>query len=236
MNGTKVLLIGCVGGLGSATAGALRERGAQVVGLDRADLDLGLEHKVSKVIRETWQKLGPFDSLVHAAGIFPALPMLETSEDDFRRIMTINAGSAFAAASAFSRLCIDGHRSGNIVMVSSGAARRPRKGLAAYGASKAALESIVRSVALEMGPHGIRCNAVAPGFVDVKSTINPIPESYIDAIARSNLHRRVAKPADVIPAIVWLLTPESGWINGQSIPVDGGDSIGASSEASWTDE
>lgn len=91
---------------------------------------------------------------------------------------------------------------------------------------------MVRGLALETAPLGVRCNAVAPGFVDVASPLNPVPREYVAAVSAASPQGRVARAVDIAPAITWLLSDEAAWITGQSIPVDGGDSIG-SATANW---
>jgi 3-oxoacyl-[acyl-carrier protein] reductase len=166
--------------------------------------------------------------LVHAAGLFPARLALDSDEELFDRVLRVNSGSALAAAVTFSRACRDTGRPGTVVMVSSGAADHARTGTTVYAASKAALNAIVRGLALETAPHRVRVNAVAPGFVDVDSTLNPIPENYRDAVAAANPRGRVATPADIAPTIVWLASDAADWVTGQVVHADGGAGRSAS--------
>ncbi|MCL3816960.1 SDR family NAD(P)-dependent oxidoreductase [Aeromicrobium wangtongii] len=231
--GRSFLVVGSDGGLGTAVTAALRAEGHQVTGLDRPMVDLTERGVVAQHVEALWNAEGPFDGLVHAAGLFPAAVALETSEEMFDRLMAVNARSAMIASATVARLSIADGRPASIVVVSSGAALRPQVGTMAYAASKAALQAIVRGLALETGPSGIRVNAVAPGFFDVGSRINPVPDEYVSALAASAPQRRVATPEDIVPSIMWLLSDASHWMNGQALTVDGGASLGSIDRPTW---
>ncbi|MFT9474641.1 SDR family NAD(P)-dependent oxidoreductase [Streptomyces sp. Mo3] len=228
----RTLLLGADGGIGRAVRDRLEALGSSVTGAGRDDIDLARSGVIAPFVRTAWTDAGGFDALVHCAGLYPAHPALDTGEDVFNRLIAVNTRSALLAGAEFARLCAaDGH-GGAMVFVSSGAARRARPGTTAYAASKAALEAVVRGLALETAPLGVRCNAVAPGFVDVASTLNPVPREYVAAVSAASPQGRVARAVDIAPVITWLLSDEAAWITGQSIPVDGGDSIG-SATANW---
>ncbi|KAA9161603.1 SDR family oxidoreductase [Amycolatopsis acidicola] len=228
----SVLVLGANGGIGSALTARLAQDGHAVTGADLPGLDLA-RHGVAAHIERLWAENGGFDALVHAAGIFPAAPVAESDEEFFDRVMAVNTRSALSAGAQFVRSCRAEKRSGAMVFVSSGAARRARPGTAVYAASKAALDALVRGFALEHGRDGIRCCAVAPGFVDVASEINPVPQSYIDALTRASVRGRVGRPADIAAVIAWLLGEDASWVNGRTIPVDGGDGIGSADAPTW---
>lgn len=95
--------------------------------------------------------------------------------------------------------------------------------------------AVVRGFALEHGRDGIRCCAVAPGFVDVRSAINPVPRSYVDDLRAASLRGRVGRPADIAAVIAWLLSSDADWVNGRTVPVDGGDGIGSRDAPNWLD-
>lgn len=227
------LVMGANGGLGTAVTAALQDEGHRVTGLDRPTVDLTERGVVAQQVETLWNEEGPFDGLVHAAGLFPAAAALETSEELFDQLMAVNARSALIAAATVARLAIAAQRPASIVVVSSGAALRPQLGTVAYAASKAALQAVVRGLALETGPSGIRVNAVAPGFIDVGSNINPVPDEYVSALAASAPQRRVATPEDIVPSIMWLLSDASQWMNGQALTVDGGASLGSIDRPTW---
>lgn len=229
----KYLVLGSNGGIGSEVVASLKRGGCEVTGMDLPDTDLRQPDALARAIRTLWSREGPFDGLVHAAGLYPAVPAVDTSEKLFDDLLAVNARSALVAVSTLATLCIGAGRGASVVVVSSVAAKRPQYGTIAYSASKAALEAIVRGLALEVGPRGIRVNAVAPGFVDVGSTINPIPHEYIAALTAMAPSKRVGTPADIAPAILWLLSEGAHWVNGQTLAVDGGANLGSIDGPAW---
>jgi 3-oxoacyl-[acyl-carrier protein] reductase len=229
----QYLVIGANGGLGRAICSELQSRGSQVVGLDLPHIDLKERGTLGPEIERLWKVSGPFDGLVHAAGLYPAEGALTTTEELFDELLTVNARSALVSGGTLARLSIATGMPASLVFVSSVAAVRPQSGTVAYSASKAALEAIVRGLALETGPFRIRVNAVAPGFIKVDSAMNPIPEKYVTALAESAPQGRVATPEDIVPAVLWLLSDAAQWVNGQVLAVDGGSNLGASSGPNW---
>jgi 3-oxoacyl-[acyl-carrier protein] reductase len=114
---------------------------------------------------------------------------------------------------------------GCVINISSGAALRARPGTAHYCTSKAAVEMLTRAAAIELGSHGIRVNAVSPGFVEVDSAVNPVSETYAAAVSANPLGRR-GQPADIAASVVWLTSDAAAWVTGSILRVDGGASAG----------
>ncbi|MEV4596630.1 SDR family oxidoreductase [Amycolatopsis sp. NPDC049253] len=228
----SVLLLGSRGGLGRAVGARLTADGWTVVGADLPELDLA-RPEVAPAVARLQESHGGFDALVHAAGLYPAAKVSDGDEELFDRVLTVNARSAFAAGAQFVRGCVAGGRPGAMVFVSSGAATRARPGTAVYAASKAALDALVRAFALEHGRDGIRCNAVAPGFIDVGSQVNPVPRSYVEGVEAASVSGRLGRPDEIAAVVAWLLSEDASWVNGRSVPVDGGDGIGSVTAPSW---
>ena len=112
-----------------------------------------------------------------------------------------------------------------VVNISSGAATRARPGAAHYCTSKAALEMATKACAVELAGRGIRVNAVAPGFVEVDSPVNPVTEDYAAAVSVNPIGR-AGRPAEVAAAVVWLAGDEAGFVTGAVLRVDGGATAG----------
>jgi NAD(P)-dependent dehydrogenase (short-subunit alcohol dehydrogenase family) len=204
----------------SAVAEGLRERhGAHVVELpgDLADEDYA-ERLVARA--------GALDVLVNAAGIYPATPLLEMTASIWDRVQDVNVRAALLTTVAFGRAHVAAGTGGAVVNISSGAATRARPGAAHYATSKAALEMVTKACAVELGGHGIRVNAVSPGFVTVDSEANPVTEAYAAAVSVNPLGRR-GQPHEIADAVFWLAGPEAGWITGAILRVDGGSTAGA---------
>ncbi|GAA3591409.1 SDR family NAD(P)-dependent oxidoreductase [Agrococcus terreus] len=177
------------------------------------------------VVAEAWAA-APVDVLVSSAGVYPATPFLELDATTWDLVLDINTRAPVLLAVALARRAIEAGRPASVVSISSGAALRARPGAAPYSTSKAALEAATRAAALELGPHGIRVNAVSPGFVEVGSAVNPVTDEYAAAVGDTPLGRR-GRPDDIARAVVWIAGDEAAWITGEVLRVDGGSSTGA---------
>ncbi|MEU6133124.1 SDR family oxidoreductase [Saccharopolyspora sp. NPDC047091] len=235
---THVLVTGAASGIGRAIAADFAARAdcaVTAVDIDRDGLatapgspvtaDLAEPGAPQQVLEHAWRR-APVDVLVNAAGIYPSLDMLDVDAERWDRVFALNVRAPVLATTAFANLAIAAGRGGAVVNISSGAALRSRPGGGAYASSKAALEMATRAAALEFGPHGIRVNAVSPGFVAVGSECNPVAEDYAAAVSVNPLGRP-GEPADVARAVRWLAGPESSWITGEIVRVDGGSNAGA---------
>ena len=166
------------------------------------------------------------DVLVCAAGVAVEKKALETSLSEWERVMQVNATGVFLCAKAALPL-MRARGGGVMVFVGSieGLAANPAHG--AYAASKAAVHSLARSVARDHGGDGIRCNAVAPGWIrtpfnDGLLSQYPDPEAAAEAVRRMHPLGRVGTPEDVAGAVAWLAGGDSEFVNGQTFSVDGG--------------
>lgn len=198
--------------------GSFGVRAAAIVG-DLADADFPAD-----AVRAAWA-VRPVDALVNAAGIYPAIPFLELTAQSWDRVQHVNVRAPVLATQALARLAIEHGRVPAVVNIASGAARRARPGAAHYSTSKAALVMATQASAVELGALGIRVNAVAPGFIDVASAVNPVTDEYADAVRGSLLPGRGA-PEDIASAVRFLLSDQARWISGVVLSVDGGASAG----------
>lgn len=173
---------------------------------------------------------GPLDVLVNAAGVYPAVPLLDVTAEIWDAVQAINVRAPLLLTVELARRTA-GRTSDpptgcpSVVNISSGAALRARPGAAPYTTSKAAVEMATRAAALELGPLGIRVNAVAPGFIAVDSTLNPLSDEYVSKISENPLGR-VGVPADIARAVRWIASPAAEWITGEVLRVDGGANAG----------
>ncbi|MDA3624695.1 SDR family oxidoreductase [Saccharopolyspora oryzae] len=196
------------------------ELGAQHAVLDLAD-PLGPEEAVGRC----WDASGPVDVLVNAAGIYPSVDMIELRAAEWDRIFSLNTRAPVLATAELARRAVAAGRGASVVNISSGAALRSRPGGGPYASSKAALEMATRAAALEFGAHGIRVNAVSPGFVAVDSTCNPVAPEYA-ALVNANPLGRPGTPEDIARAVRWISSPEAAWVTGEVLRIDGGSSTG----------
>lgn len=241
MNRTHVVVTGAGNGIGAGIARAFLSSGclvsavdiredlldkqfAETAGVHRFIADLALE--ADSIIDRIWAHSGPVDVLVNAAGIYPAVQVLDIDTAAWDRVLNVNTRAPMLTTIAFAQHAIKAGRRGSVINITSGAAVRSRPGGALYATSKAALDMATRAAALELGPHGIRVNAVSPGFVTVDSDVNPVTSEYAAALSKNPLGRP-GTPQDIAEAVTWLASDAADWITGATLRVDGGSGTGA---------
>ncbi|MDB5904659.1 MAG: 3-oxoacyl-ACP reductase [Betaproteobacteria bacterium] len=183
--------------------------------LDAADSDA-----VGSFVRRVCRAFGGVDVLVNNAGVLLEGLLTTTPLREVERMMRINLVSAIALAQACAKAMMRSG-AGNIVNVSSVVSIRGVSGVAAYSASKAALDGLTRSLARELGRKGIRVNSVQPGYLDTELTAS-MTEQKLEQVVRRTPLGRLGTPADVAGLISFLLSDEARFITGQTITVDGG--------------
>ncbi|MCR9126885.1 MAG: SDR family oxidoreductase [Rhodobacteraceae bacterium] len=235
--GKTALITGAARGIGLATARILARRGWRVAMLDRdADelavavretegahaviCDVSDPEAVAAMAAELQAGFGTLDALVNNAGVADFGPIAETSFDRWRRVMATNLDGVFLVSQA----CLPFMASpgGAIVNVASISGLRASTLRVAYGTSKAAVAHLTQQQAVELGERGIRANAVAPGPVNTKLALavhSPeIRQAYHDTIPLN----RYGSEVEIAEAIVFLCSPEAGYITGQVLAADGG--------------
>ena len=233
--GKRALVTGAGKGIGREIALLLAGSGATVVAVSRTEDDLAsLRREIDceaivadladvKEARAAAQRAGPVDLLVNNAGISIPQPFLETTVEAFDRTIAVNLRAALVIAQVVAASMIERGRGGAIVNMSSQASMVGLADHAAYCASKGALDQLTRVMALELGPHRIRVNAVNPTV-----TLTPMGQMAWGDPAKSDPMkakiplRRFAAPIDVAQAVAFLLSDEAAMIHGVTLPVDGG--------------
>lgn len=198
-------------------AESLCEDGAEAVAVAADVTDAG---QVKAMVEQVQGSLGPVTVLVNNAGITRDGLLVRLSDDDLDEVLSVNLRGAFLASRAVARGMMKA-KGGSIINVSSVIGRRGNAGQSNYAAAKAGLIGMTKSLARELGPRGVRVNAVAPGYVETDMTAQ-LPENMKEEILKNTPLGRLATPEDVASAIVFLASPASSYITGAVIAIDGG--------------
>jgi NAD(P)-dependent dehydrogenase (short-subunit alcohol dehydrogenase family) len=223
--GARVAIAGRTKETLTRSAAAIEEECGQPVLTIPADVAEAAD--CERLIATTVDRLGAVDILVNNAAMFAVLPLIEVDAAEAARFFAVNAIGPLNASRAFARWAIDHERGGAIVNVSSIAAGRPAPGLALYSASKAALDSLTRSMAVEWAGKGLRVNAVAPGHVVTEGVLEDLRTGRLDkktVLARIPAGR-IADGDDIAGAVVFLCSDRARHIVGQVLTVDGGEAF-----------
>ena len=240
LDGKRALVTGAGRGIGAAFAVALADAGANVTLVARTASDIEtlandirakggkaraatLDVNDIEAVRAFIAREAPFEILLNNAGTNRPAPFVDVKVEDFDVVMNLNVRSAFFVAQAVARKMIETKTRGSIIHMSSqmGHVGGPRRSV--YCASKAAIEGLNKTMAIELGPHGIRVNALAPTFIETPMTRpfladDAFRQSVVDKIKLG----RVGQVEDLMGAVVFLASDASALMTGSSLVVDGG--------------
>lgn len=172
------------------------------------------------LVNKVYEDFGALDVLINNAGITKDNLLLRITEEDFDEVIEVNLKSVFNLTKAVIRPMMK-QRSGSIINMSSVVGVKGNAGQANYAASKAGILGFTKSVALELGSRNIRCNAIAPGFIETEMTAK-LDEKTVDEWRNAIPLKRGGLPEDVANACVFLASELSSYITGQTLHVDGG--------------
>ena len=242
LKGKNALVTGASKGIGRAIAMKFAEEGAQVAFTYLSSVEQGkaLEAELSskgvrakgyrsdasdfsqaeKLITDVIADFGSIDILINNAGITLDNLLLRMNEDAWDKVMNVNLKSCFNTVKAVTKPMMK-QKGGSIINMTSIVGIKGNAGQANYAASKAGIIGFTKSVALELGSRGIRCNAIAPGFIETEMT-DKLDEKTIQLWRDAIPLKRGGTPNDVADACVFLGCDMSSYITGQVIQVDGG--------------
>lgn len=229
-----VVVTGAAGGIGSATCAEFVARGAVVIGADRSlpgepvdsvdyrTLDVTDVAAVRALADDVVSTHGAIDVWVNNAGYLSRSSALELEEEDWRRTIDVNLMATFFGAQAAARHMVT-RGSGSIVNLTSYAGVKARPNCADYASSKAGVAHLTECLAVEWGPHGIRVNAIAPGYIDtpMSAWMHEDAAGMEWFSARSPMGR-LGQPEEVAKAIAYLSSDDSSYVTGHVMLVDGG--------------
>ena len=198
---------------------ALTRRFPEAVATTQADVSQAGEPQ--RAVALALARLGRLDILVNNAGVFRRKPLVETTDEDLTELLAVNLrGTLACVREALPHLAA---AKGCIINISSEAGVYARPGLVAYGATKAAVNHATRSLAAELGPMGIRVNAVAPGLTRTDMTAAIFGDAERLRYFTSNTALgRVGEPADIARVVLFLASDDAAWVTGQRISATGG--------------
>jgi len=251
LEGKSALITGAARGIGLAFAKAYVAEGAQVaiadINIDRArsaaaeigeaaiavEMDVTLQGSIDQAVTETITAFGQIDILINNAAVFSAAPIIETSREDFARVVDINVAGTFFTLQAVARHMINDGIRGKIINMASQAGRRGEALVAVYCASKAAVISLTQSAGLNLIEHGINVNAIAPGVVDGEhwdgvdaffaKYEGKAPGQKKKEVGAAVPFGRMATAEDLTGMAVFLASTDANYIVAQTYNVDGGN-------------
>ncbi|MCK4738993.1 MAG: 3-oxoacyl-[acyl-carrier-protein] reductase [Deltaproteobacteria bacterium] len=238
----KVALVtGAAQGIGKEVALLLANEGANLaiidVNLDSANetvkeiealgrkaialkVDVRSSDEATSMVKDTVEALGSLDILVNNAGITRDKLLLRMSDEDWDMVMDVNLKGAFNCLRAAVKV-MSKARSGNIINIASIVGLMGNAGQANYSASKAGLIGLTKTTAREFAARGIRCNAVAPGFIDTAMT-QAMPDNAREALISQIPSKRLGTSEDVAKGVLFLASEDSSYITGQVLSINGG--------------
>jgi len=242
--GKVAVVTGASKGIGAAIAKALAVEGAAVVvnyassraGADKVvveitanggkavavQADVAKKPDIERLFAETKKAFGALDILVNNAGIYEFLPLEKITEDHFHKQFNVNVlGQILATQEAVKHF---GSTGGSIINISSVASTSAPAGGSVYSATKAAVDAVTKSLAKELGPRKIRLNTINPGMVETEGlhSAGMVESDFRKQIEAQTPLGRIGQPDDIAPAVVFLASPDAGWITGQSLYLTGG--------------
>lgn len=248
--GKTAIVTGGAAGIGAAIAYRLAEAGAKIIIADKdgqmagktageltgygykslsITCDVSNEPEVTAMINSAVSKMGGVDILVNNAGIFPNIPTLEMTGEEFDRVMAVNLKGALLCSREASRRMIQQNRGGCIINIASIAGLHPStRGFAAYDSSKGGMLALTRSLALELGEHGIRVNAIAPGgiitggFTSQASSLRGKEYNTLKQFMLRAPLGRMGRPDEIACVALFLASELASYITGSVITADGG--------------
>lgn len=204
-------------------AGEVRRRGRRAFSVQA---DVALIEQVQSMVSAVGRALGPVDILINNAGVFPRVAFLDMTEHDWDHVLDVNLKGACFCAQAVAKMMVAAGKPGVIVNLTSGAAFRSSPRAVHYVASKGGVLSMTRAMALELAPHRIRVNAIAPGLTDTAQPRYGSSDAELAETARAIPLGRMARPQEIARAAVFLASDDAGFVTGQTLHVNGGSYLG----------
>lgn len=246
LSGKSIFITGASGGLGRHFARVLAQAGATVIAAARRRdaleslvaeiggaggeahavvMDVTDMASVKAGVAEAVRLAGGLDGLINNSGVAETVSLLDQTEAGWDRVLDTNLKGAFAVATETARHLVDGGKGGAILNIASVLALRQCSQLAAYATSKAALVQLTKQMALEWARHGIRVNAIAPGYVETDMNRHFFQTEAGKVMVKRIPMRRIGQPGELDGAVLLLLSDAGSYITGAVLSVDGGHAV-----------
>ena len=237
LSGAAVVVTGASSGIGLAVAERFVAAGARVVTGSRSEPPDGLglwvrtdvadPAQADALIAAAVDAFGRVDVVVNNAGVSVEKTVADTTDDDYEHVMGVNVRGVFNVCRAAVRQMRDQPEGGVIINVGSISGHVSDHGMAVYNASKAAVHGLTRSIAIDHGADGVRCNAVAPGWIatpmaDTTFELAADPAAARAAAVERHPVGRLGRPADIAGLVLWLASGEASFVSGSVFTIDGG--------------
>ncbi|WP_024793983.1 SDR family NAD(P)-dependent oxidoreductase [Tomitella biformata] len=236
-----VIVTGASSGLGRATAELMIAEGARVViadinqaageavantiGAEFVRVDVGIPGEVDALVAGTVARFGRLDVMCNNAGVIATTPVVETTDEDYDRMVTVNFGGVFYGTRAAGRVMVE-QGFGVIVNTASNGGCSPSAGMAVYSGTKAAVVALSKACAIELAPKGVRVNTISPGTM--LTGMVPDVEGIVEMLDKIQPIGYAAKPSQMAAGVLFLASDEGNYVTGHDLVVDGGATAGRS--------
>lgn len=244
LSGKHAVVIAGTSTLGGAMADGLARHGARVAVVGRAldgaravvdrieqaggdaaafAADVTLEGDLSTLLDQVTKWAGNVHTLINCPGVNSATPFFDLTIEEWNEIMNVNAGGVVRACQVFGKHMTGHGEGGSIINISSASSGPPLSKVFSYSASKAAVDNMTQFLAREFAPHGVRVNAIVPGFFPAEQNRRILSDERVESIMSHTPMARFGEPEELAGTAVWLASEEaSGFVTGALIRVDGG--------------
>ncbi len=243
LSGKTALVTGASSGFGAHFSRVLARAGARVIAAARREERLAtlvgeietaggqaspltLDVSDAEAVQAAFERIGPVDVLVNNAGVSGATRPLETPAEEWRWTYDVNVHGVWFVAQAAAQHMVRAGQGGSIINVASITAERPAKGSVAYASSKAAVAHMTRCLALDWARHGIRVNALAPGYFETDINRDFLASDYGERMIKRIPQRRTGRMEDLNGPLLLLASDASAYMTGSLLAVDGGHLCG----------
>jgi NAD(P)-dependent dehydrogenase (short-subunit alcohol dehydrogenase family) len=218
--GARLVVAGRTQANADARAQAIVDKGGEAIGVQ---CNVTQKADVRKALDATLERFGRVDILINAAGVNSATPFFEITEDEWHHILDIDLKGVFLACQVFGKAMVDGGRGGSIINITSVSSGPPLSKVFTYGVAKAGVNQITQFLARELAPHGIRVNAILPGFFPAEQNRKVLTPDRVASIIGHTPMSRFGEANELVGATVYLASRRaSSFVTGTILRVDGG--------------